>query len=88
MDYSVCEKALCVKPTKIYLLKVSNKDTRKAFRICSKFTKKTLEQRYWSRSGVLIANFYCWLWVGICLLGYSNIQIQGWKAGFGSCCAL
>ena len=40
-----------------YLLKVNNKNTRKRFEICSKFTIKTAEPCHWRFSGVFIVNF-------------------------------
>ena len=44
-------------PAIIYLFKVNNRKTRKWYEICSKLTIKTLERRYWRRSGVFIVNF-------------------------------
>ena len=41
----------------IYLLKVSNRNTRTRCEICSKLTIKTPERRQWRRSGVVIVNF-------------------------------
>ena len=41
----------------IYLLKVSNKNTRTRCETCSKLTIKTPERRQWRRSGVFIVNF-------------------------------
>ena len=40
----------------IYLLKVNNRNTKTNCEICSKLTIKTLERRYWRRSGVFIVN--------------------------------
>ena len=40
-----------------YLLKVSNRNNRKKYRICSKLTIKTQQRRQWRRSGVIIVNF-------------------------------
>ena len=45
------------KPAYIYLIKVNNGNTRKVSEICSELTIKTLERRYWRRSGVFIVNF-------------------------------
>ena len=44
-------------PAGIYLLKVSNKNTRIKCEICSKLTIKTPERPHWGRSDVFIANF-------------------------------
>ena len=44
-------------PTGIYLFKVSNRNTRTRFEICSKLTIKTPELRQWRCSGVSIVNF-------------------------------
>ena len=44
-------------PVGIYQLKVNNRYTRTRCEKCSKLTIKTLERRYWRRSGVFIANF-------------------------------
>ena len=44
-------------PAGIYLLKVNNRNTRTRCEMCSKLTIKTLERRYWRRSGVFIGNF-------------------------------
>ena len=41
----------------IYLLKVSNRDTRTRCEICSKLTIKTSERHHWRCSGVFIVNF-------------------------------
>ena len=41
----------------IYLLKVSNRNTRKKCEICSKLTIKTPEWRQWRPSGVFIIKF-------------------------------
>ena len=41
----------------IYLLKFSNRNTRKRCETCSKVTVKTTEWRQWCRSGVFIVNF-------------------------------
>ena len=53
-----------LKLANIYLFKVSNKNTRKRFEVCSKFTIKTPERRHWRRSRVFIFNFEntveCW----------------------------
>ena len=46
-----------IKPAGIYLLKVSNGNTRARCDICSKLTIKTLERLQWRRSGVFIVNF-------------------------------
>ena len=42
---------------KIYLLKVSNSNTRKKCQVCSKLTIKTPERRHGRRSGAFIVNF-------------------------------
>ena len=44
-------------PVGIYLLKVSNRNTRTKCEICSKLIIKTPERRHWGRSGVFIVNF-------------------------------
>ena len=44
-------------PAKIYLFKVSNRNTRKMCEICLQLTMKTPERRNWRRSGVFIVNF-------------------------------
>ena len=44
-------------PVGIYLIKVYNRDARERCEICSKFTIKTPERRYWRRSGAFIVNF-------------------------------
>ena len=44
-------------PVGIYLLKVSNRNTRTRCEMCSKLTIKTPEQRQWRPSGVFIINF-------------------------------
>ena len=41
----------------IYLLKVSNRNTRTRCKICSKLTIKTSERHHWRCSGVFIVNF-------------------------------
>ena len=41
----------------IYLLKVSNRNTRTRHEICSKLTIKTPERRHWLRSVVFIVDF-------------------------------
>ena len=41
----------------IYLLKVTNRNTRTRCEICSKLTIKRPEWRHWHRSGVVIVNF-------------------------------
>ena len=41
-------------PAGIYLLKVSNRNTKTRFEICSKLTIKTPERRQWRRSGVFV----------------------------------
>ena len=43
-------------PSKIYVVKVNNRNTRKKCEICSKLTIKTSELRQWCRSGVFIVN--------------------------------
>ena len=43
-------------PASIYLLKVNNRNTRKRYKLCSKLTIKTPEQRHWHRSGVFFVN--------------------------------
>ena len=40
-----------------YLFKISKRNRRKIFEICSKLTIKTSEQCHWRRSGVFIVNF-------------------------------
>ena len=44
-------------PAVVYLLKVSNKNTRIRCEICSKLTIKTPERPQWRRSGVAIVIF-------------------------------
>ena len=44
-------------PADLYLLKVSNRNTRTRCEICSKLTIKTLEWSQWCRSVVFIVNF-------------------------------
>ena len=44
-------------PAKKYMLKVSNRNTRKRCEICSKTTIKRPERSHWRRSGVFIVNF-------------------------------
>ena len=44
-------------PTGIYLLKVNKRNIRTRYKICSKLTIKTPEQRHWHRSSVFIVNF-------------------------------
>ena len=44
-------------PANICLFKVSNKNYRKRYEICSKLTTETPEQRHWRRSVVFIVNF-------------------------------
>ena len=44
-------------PANIYLIKVSNRNTRKRCEICSKLILKTPERRQWHHSGVFIVNF-------------------------------
>ena len=46
-----------INPAGIYLLKVSNRNTRTICKICSKLLVKTPERRQWGRSGVFIVNF-------------------------------
>ena len=41
-------------PAGIYLLKVSNRNTKTRFEICSKLTIKTPERRQWRCSGVFV----------------------------------
>ena len=41
----------------VYLFKITNRNNRKRYEICSKFTIKTPERRQWCRSGVFIVNF-------------------------------
>ena len=44
-------------PSRLYLLKVNNRNTRKRCEMYFKLTIKTPERCHWHRSGVLIANF-------------------------------
>ena len=44
-------------PANIYLIKVSNRNTRKMGRICSRFVVETSELRHRGRSDVFIINF-------------------------------
>ena len=44
-------------PCGIYLFKVHNGNTRTMYKISSKLTTKTPEQRHWCRSGVFVINF-------------------------------
>ena len=44
-------------PAGIYLLKVSNKNTRARCEICSKLTIKIPERRQWRCSGIFIVTF-------------------------------
>ena len=55
-DFKI-SKNLPLFPAGIYLLKVTNRNTRTRCEICSKLTMKTPERRQWRRSGVFIANF-------------------------------
>ena len=48
---------LNIYPAGIYLLKVSNRNTRTSCEIYLKLTIKTLERRHWRRSGVFMVNF-------------------------------
>ena len=41
----------------IHLFKISNRNPRKRYEICSKFTRETPERRQWRRSSVFIINF-------------------------------
>ena len=43
-------------PSRPFLFRVSNRNTRTMREICSKLTIKMLEQRQWRRSGVFIVN--------------------------------
>ena len=52
---SRCLMSSC--PANIYLFKVNNRNTRKGYETCSKFTIKPTEQLQWLRSGVFIVNF-------------------------------
>ena len=51
--------ALCKRcvPSRLYLLKVNNKNTTARCEICSKLTIKTTERRHWHCSGVFIVSF-------------------------------
>ena len=42
-------------PTKIYLIKVNNRNTNKRCEICSKLTIKTPKRRHWCRSVFIVA---------------------------------
>ena len=44
-------------PAGIYLLKVTDRNTRTMCEICSELTIKTPKQRHWHRSGLFIVNF-------------------------------
>ena len=57
--YEVCRDAekSSYLPSRIYLLKVNNKNTRTRCEICSKLTIKTPERRNWRGSGVFIVTF-------------------------------
>ena len=44
-------------PAGNYMFKVSNRNTRTRYEVCSKLTIKTPERRQWHRSGVFILNF-------------------------------
>ena len=44
-------------PAGNYMFKVNNRNTRTRFEICLKLTRKTLERRYWRRSGDFIIYF-------------------------------
>ena len=44
-------------PVGIYLLKVSNRNTRTRSKLCSKLIIKTAERRHWRRFGVFMVNF-------------------------------
>ena len=69
--------------SKMYLLKVNDKNTRKRYELCSQVTIKKFERYHWRRSDVLIANifhtfsecFYCWLWIGKCCLGNRFLSV-------------
>ena len=57
LPYSWIEHKLVIHfPAGIYLLKVSNRHTRKRCEICSKLTIKTSERCQWRRSGVFIVD--------------------------------
>ena len=45
-------------PTNICLLKVSNRNTRTRWKVCSKLTLKIPERRHWHRSGIFIVWSY------------------------------
>ena len=54
----LCHHVMChVIAVGIYLLKVSNGNTRTRCEICLKLTIKTPERRYWRRSDVFTVNF-------------------------------
>ena len=44
-------------PSRHYLLKVNNRNTRTRCEICSKLTINAPERRHWRGSGVFIVNF-------------------------------
>ena len=49
----LCEKI----PAGIFLFKVSNGNTKRMCRICSKLTIKTPKRRHWHHSSVIVVNF-------------------------------
>ena len=57
LDYFSSVQITKRNPAGIYLLKVSNRSTRKRCRIYSKLPIKTQERRHWRHSGVFIVNF-------------------------------
>ena len=57
-------------PASIYLFNINSRNTRKRYEICPKFTINTIE----SCSDVFTFKcFYCWLWIGKCLLRSSSL---------------
>ena len=67
-------------PVGIYLLKVSDRNTRTKCEICSELTIKTQERRQWHSSGVFNVNFGHISHIGLVLLMLTlNMQLP---AGF------
>ena len=56
VGYSLWKNVIII-PAYIYLFKVSNRNARKSYEICSKLTIKTPELRHGRCPGVFIVNF-------------------------------
>ena len=69
-------------PVGIYLLKVSNRNTRTRCEICSELTIKVPERGHWGRFGFFIVNFEHissisianWTWLGFRLVTKINLS--------------